>query len=178
MVKKISDSVKCYGSLSASCCTLNHHDPVFGISDDRILLFLDGADDVLKLNFSIAAKLCFQDFVINLYITLKFIDHFSIADLVLPFGSNFAVNLTHRCFIGSRSFIIIIEQATYRSTPVIYQRNVSGFLCKVSNSNIKNLRLLFALINEVYSSKERRVYHSAKSLLQDQLFFICRNLTE
>ena len=178
MIEKISDSVKRYGSLSASCCSLYHHNPVFRISDDGILFFLDSTDDVLKLNFSITSKLCFQNLVVDFYITLKFIDHFPITDLVLPFGSNFAMYLAHRCFIGSRSLIIIIEQPTHRSSPVIYQRNMSCFLRKVPNSNIKNLRLVLTLINEVNSSKERRIYHSAESLFQNQLFFICRNLAK
>ena len=170
--------MKCHRSLSASCRTLDHHDPVLGISDDRILLFLNRTDNILKLNFSVAAKLCFQNLIVNLHIAFKLIDHFSIADLILPFGSNLTVDLTHRCFIGSRSLIIVIKQTTHRRTPVIYQRNMPRLLRKVSDSNIKNLRFVLSFVNEIHSSKERRIYHPAKSLLQDQLFFICGNLTE
>ena len=120
MIEKIGNPVKCNGSFSASCRTLDYHDPVFCISNDGILLFLNGTNDVLKLDFSITSQFCFQDLIINFYITFKFIDHFSVADLVLPFGSNLAMDFTHGSLIRSRSFVIVIKQTAYRSTPVVY----------------------------------------------------------
>ena len=120
MVEKIGDPVKRHGSFPASCCTLDHHDPVFGISDNGILLLLNGTDNVLKLYLTVTSQLCFQDLIIDLHITLKFVDHFSVADLILPFRSNLTMNLAHGSLIRSRSFVIVIKQTAYRSTPVVY----------------------------------------------------------
>ena len=120
MVEKIGDPVKCNGSFPASCRTLDHHDFIFGISDDGILLFLNGTDNVLKLYLTVTSQLCFQDLIIDLHITLKFVDHFSVTDLILPFGSNLTMNLAHGSLIRSRSFVIVIKQTAHRSTPVIY----------------------------------------------------------
>ena len=120
MVEKIGDPVKRHGSFTASCCTLDHHDPVFGISDNGILLLLNGTDNVLKLYLTVTSQLCFQDLIIDLHITLKFVDHFSVADLILPFRSNLTMNLAHGSLIRSRSFVIVIKQTAYRSTPVVY----------------------------------------------------------
>ena len=120
MVEKIGDPVKRHGSFPASCCTLDHHDPVFGISDNGILLLLNGTDNVLKLYLTVTSQLCFQDLIIDLHITLKFVDHFSVADLILPFRSNLAMDFTHGSLIRSRSFVIVIKQTAYRSTPVVY----------------------------------------------------------
>ena len=62
-------------------------------------------------------------------------------------------------------------------------RNIDGsympcFLCEISNSNIKDLRFVLSFVNEIHSSEEWRICHSAKSLFQDQLLFICGNLAE
>ena len=120
MIEKIGNPVKCNRSFPASCRTLDHHDPVFGISDNGILLLLNGTDNVLKLYLTVTSQLCFQDLIIDLHITLKFVDHFSVADLILPFRSNLAMDFTHGSLIRSRSFVIVIKQTAYRSTPVVY----------------------------------------------------------
>ena len=56
MVKKISDSVKSHRGFSASCCSLDHHDPVLCIADNGILLFLNSTDNVFKLNLSASSS--------------------------------------------------------------------------------------------------------------------------
>ena len=85
MIQKIGNSVQGYRCLTASCRSLNHHDPVFGIADDLILLFLNRPDDIFELYFSVASKLCSENFVVYLDIAFKFIEHLAFTDLVLPF---------------------------------------------------------------------------------------------
>ena len=85
MIEKIGNPVKCNGSFPASCCTLDYHDPVFCIADNSILLLLDSTNNVLKLYFTVTSQFRFQNLIIDLHITLKFVDHFSVADLILPF---------------------------------------------------------------------------------------------
>lgn len=70
---------------SASCCSLDHHDPVLCIADNGILLFLNSTDNVFKLNLSASSKLCFQNIIINFNVAFKFINKLSPADLILPF---------------------------------------------------------------------------------------------
>ena len=84
MVQQICDPVERDGSLSASGRSLDHKDPVAGIPDNRILFPLNRAHNIFQLYISIAAELLLQNLVVDLHITLKFIDHLSAADLVLP----------------------------------------------------------------------------------------------
>ena len=143
------------GSLSASCCSLDHHDTIRSVSDDRILLLLDRADNILQLYITVASKLCLQDLIVDLHITLKLIDHFSTADLVLPLGSNIPVDLAKRSLVGSRSLVKIIEQSGHRRSPVIDQRKSAVLLSQVRNSDIKYLRLIFSFIAEIHPSEKR-----------------------
>ena len=153
MIQKIGDPVKCHRSLATSCCPLNNHDPVMRIADDGILLLLDGTDDIFQLYFSVASKLCLQDFIVDLYITFKFVDQISLTDLVLPLGSDLSFKNSGRCFIRSRTSVIIIKKSADRCSPVIYQRSAPCFLGKISNTDIKSLRLLISFIKKIYSSK-------------------------
>ena len=155
MVKKISDPVKSYRSFSASCSSLDHHDPVLRIADNGILLFLNGTDDVFKLNLSASSKLCFQDIIINFNIAFKFINKLSTANLILPFGAYFPFKNSLRRFVGSRSFVIIIKKTADRSPPVIYKRTASGSFRQISDSNVKLLRLLISLVNKIHSAEKR-----------------------
>ena len=143
------------GSLSASCCSLDHHDTIRSVSDDRILLLLDRADNILQLYITVASKLCLQDLIVDLHITLKLIDHFSTADLVLPLGSNIPVDLAKRSLVGSRSLVKIIEQSGHRRSPVIDQRKSAVLLSQVRNSDIKYIRLIFSFIAEIHPSEKR-----------------------
>ena len=143
------------GSLSASCCSLDHHDTIRSVSDDRILLLLDRADNILQLYITVASKLCLQDLIVDLHITLKLIDHFSTTDLVLPLGSNIPVDLAKRSLVGSRSRVKIIEQSGHRRSPVIDQRKSAVLLSQVRNSDIKYLRLIFSFIAEIHPSEKR-----------------------
>ena len=155
MIQEISDPVQGNGSLSASCCALDHHDTIRSVSDDRILLLLDRADNILQLYITVASKLCLQDLIVDLHITLKLIDHFSTADLVLPLGSNIPVDLAKRSLVGSRSLVKIIEQSGHRCSPVIDQRKSAVLLSQVRNSDIKYLRLIFSFIAEIHPSEKR-----------------------
>ena len=143
------------GSLSASCCSLDHHDTIRSVSDDRILLLLDRADNILQLYITVTSKFCLQDLIVDLHITLKLIDHFSTADLVLPLGSNIPVDLAKRSLVGSRSLVKIIEQSGHRRSPVIDQRKSAVLLSQVRNSDIKYLRLIFSFIAEIHPSEKR-----------------------
>ena len=178
MVQKIGNSVQCNGSLAASGCPLDHHDLILGISDNGILLLLDGADNVLKSYASAAAQLCHQNLVIYFHITLKLVDHFSITDLVLPFGCNLTGDSSKRCFIGSRSLIIIIEKAAHRSSPVVDQRRMSGFLCKIADADIKDLRLILSFKYKIHSSEKRGIQHFTESFSQMDLLLIGIDLME
>ena len=66
MIEKIGDPVQGDGCLAASCSSLDHHDPVRSVSDNGILLFLNGADNVFQLYISVTSKLCLQDLIMNL----------------------------------------------------------------------------------------------------------------
>ena len=143
------------GSLSASCCSLDHHDTIRSVSDDRILLLLDRADNILQLYITVTSKFCLQDLIVDLHITLKLIDHFSTTDLVLPLGSNIPVDLAKRSLVGSRSLVKIIEQSGHRRSPVIDQRKSAVLLSQVRNSDIKYLRLIFSFIAEIHPSEKR-----------------------
>ena len=105
MIEKISDPVQGDGCLAASCSSLDHHDPVRSVSDNGILLFLNGADNVFQLYISVTSKLCLQDLIIDLHITFKLIDHFSTTDLILPLGSNVSMDFPQRCLIECRPFV-------------------------------------------------------------------------
>ena len=155
MIEKICNSVKCYGSLTTSGSSLDHHDPILGITDDRILLLLNRAYNIFQLDFSLTSKLRAKNLIIDLYITLELVDHLTASDLVLPLGDHFPGKGSGRCLISRRSFIIIIKQTTDRSSPVIYQRTMSGCLGQVSNSYIKDFRLIISIIHKIYPPKER-----------------------
>ena len=178
MIEKIGDPVQGDGCLAASCSSLDHHDPVRSVSDNGILLFLNGADNVFQLYISVTSKLCLQDLIIDLHITFKLIDHFSTTDLILPLGSNVSMDFPQRCLIGCRPFVKIIEQSGHRCSPVIDQWKATVFLRKVCNSDIKDLRLIVALITEIYSSKKWRIHHFPEPAPQLDLLIACINLME
>ena len=154
MIKEICDPVQGNGSLSASCSPLDHHDPVRGVSDNSILLLLNGSDNVFQLYISVASKLCLQDLIINFHIALELVDHFSATDLILPLCRNISMDITQWGLIGGRSFVKIIEQSGHRCPPVIDQRQTTIFLRKVCDTYIKDLRLIITLIAEIHSAKE------------------------
>ena len=85
MVQQISDPMQRYRSLSTSCRSLDHQNLILRIADDRILLLLNGAYNILKLHITVRTQLLLQDIIINLQVTFKFIDHPATADLILPF---------------------------------------------------------------------------------------------
>ena len=172
MVKKISDSVKSHRGFSASCCSLDHHDPVLCIADNGILLFLNSTDNVFKLNLSASSKLCFQNIIINFNVAFKFINKLSPADLILPFRAYLPFKNSLRSFVGSRPFVIIIKKAADRSTPVIYKRTASCSFRQISDSNVKLLRLLISLINKIHPAKKRGILHIAESFPQKKLLLI------
>ena len=178
MIQKIRDPVKCNRSLTTSRSSLDHHNLITCVSDNCILLFLDRPDDVFELDFALASKLCAQDLIIDLDITLKLVDHFSIADLVLPFGSNLAFKNTGRCLIGRRTLVVIIKKSADRSTPVIHQWQAPRPLREISDPYIKKLRLVISVIPKIHSSKKRRIHHLLKSLAKKELFFIRIHLTK
>ena len=170
--------MKCNRSLTTSCRSLDHHNLITCVSDNCILLFLDRPDDVFELDFALASKLCAQDLIIDLDIALKLVDHFSIADLVLPFGSNLAFKNTGRCLIGCRTLVVIIKKSADRSTPVIHQRQAPRPLREISDPYIKKLRLVISVIPKIHSSKKRRIHHLLKSLAKKELFFIRMHLVK
>ena len=172
MVKKIRNSVQRNGCLAASSRTLDHHDLILCISDNGILFLLDGADNIFKRYASAAAKLCHQNLVINLHIAFKLIDHASAPDLVLPLGCNLTGNGSKGCLIGSGTFIIIIEKTAHRSSPVVDQRRMSSFLRKVSDADIKDLRLFLSFKYKIHSSEKRGIQHFAESFAQVDLLLV------
>ena len=178
MVQQICNSVECNGSLSASCGSLDHHNPVFRIPDNGVLLFLYGPYNIFQLYVSISAKLRFQDLIIDLHITLKFIDHPAASDLVLPFGSDLPFHEAKRGLIGSRTFVKIIKQAAYRSPPVIDQRHMPCFLRKISDPYIKLFRFFFSLITKIHSSEKRRIQHLLQPVEIHLLLLVCIDLME
>ena len=178
MVKEISDPMERHRGFSASGSTLNHKDLITGVADDSVLFLLDRADDVFQLDLTVAAELCFQDLIIDLGVTFKCVDQFSTADLVLPFGCDLAGKFAHGSLIRSRTLIIIIEKTAYRRTPVIDQRQSTGFFGKISDADVKNLRFLISLVAEIHSSEKRRIQHFPKTVLQLQLLLIGIDLME
>ena len=91
MVQKICNPVKGHGCLSTSCGSLNYHDFVLCIADNSILLLLDSTDNIFELHISAAAQFCLQDFIVNLHITLKLIDQFSLFYFILPLRGHLPV---------------------------------------------------------------------------------------
>ena len=165
MVEQIRNAVQSDGCFTAACRTLNHHDPVLCIADNGILLLLYGADDIFQCYRPIASEFSHEDFVINLHIALKLIDHLAAADFVLPLGSDFSCHFSQGSLIGSRSFIKVIKKSAHRCTPVVNQRHFSRLFCKISDSDIENLRFFLPFIKEVYSAKKRRIQHLFESSL-------------
>ena len=147
--------MQCYRCLPAPRNSLNDKYFISCISYNFILFLLNCADNILQLYITVASKLCLQDLIVDLHITLKLIDHFSTADLVLPLGSNIPVDLAKRSQVGSRSLVKIIEQSGHRCSPVIDQRKSAVLLSQVRNSDIKYLRLIFSFIAEIHPSEKR-----------------------
>ena len=71
VIQKIGNPVQGNGGLTASGCALDYHDLIPGVSDDGILLLLDGADNIFQRSAASAAKLCHKNLVINLHITFN-----------------------------------------------------------------------------------------------------------
>ena len=172
VIQKIGNSVQGNGGLAASGCALDYHDLIPGVSNDGILLFLDGADNIFQRSAASAAKLCHKNLVINLHITFKLVNHTAISNLVLPLGGNFTADGSQRCLIRRRTFIIVVEKPADRSTPVIDQRRMPCLFCEISDSNIKDLRLLIPFKYEIHSSKERGIQHFTKSFSQMDLLLV------
>ena len=158
--------MQCHRSLSTSGCSLNYKNLIPGVTDNSILLFLDGTDDVFQLYLTITSKLCFQDLIINLHITFKFIDHFTVSDFILPLRSNFSLHFAKRSLIKCLSPVKIIEQTADRCSPVVDQRHMSCLLCKISNPNIECLWFFLSLISKIHSSKKRGIHHSSEAVFQ------------
>ena len=55
MIQEICDPVQRYRGLSTAGSPLDNQDLVLRIADDRILLLLNGPDDILKLDVSVDA---------------------------------------------------------------------------------------------------------------------------
>ena len=178
MVQKIGNPVQCNRGLSAPCPALYHKNLILCVTDNGILFFLDCPHNIFQLNIAVMSKFLLQDLIINLGIALKSIYHLSSADLILPFGADLACDRSRRCFIGSRPFIIIIEQPAHRSPPVVDKRRHTCLLGKISNSDIKWLRLIFSLKYKVNPPEKRRILHPLKPVLKLQLLCICIRLLE
>ena len=158
--------------LPAACRPLNDHDLILCIPYDLILFFLNRAHDILQLDITAFSQLLFQNIIIDLHITLKFIDHPAAPDLVLPLRADLSLQNARRRFIGGRAFIIIIKQTADRSPPVIDQRNASAFFCKISDSYIECLRLIFSGIYKIHTSEKRRIKHFKQAALHSLIFLI------
>ena len=65
-----------------------------------------------------------------------------------------------------------VEQTADRSSPVVDQRLHTVLFSKISDSNIKNLRLLIPFKYEIHSSKERGIQHFTKSFSQMDLLLV------
>ena len=178
MIEQIGNPVQGDGSLSASRRSLDHQDPVPGIPDDRVLFLLYRADNVFQPHISIASQLPFQDLIINFYIALKTIDHLSAADLILPLGQNLPVHLPCRRLIRSRSFVIIVKQSADRRAPVIDHRNHTRFFRKIPDADIKSLRVLLSVIEEIHPAEKRRIQHSLQTVFHTEILLIGIDLME
>ena len=168
--------MKCNGSFSASRSSLDHQDSVFRIAYDRVLLLLYGTHDILQLNITVGTEFLLQNLIIDLCITFKCIDHLSVFDLVLPLGGNLARHDTGRCFIGCRTFIIIVKQSADRSSPVIDQWLHTGSRCKVADSNIKDFCRIFSVINIIHTPEKRSIQHLFQSMTQFQFLLVIIDL--
>ena len=165
MIQQVGDPVECDGSLSASCSSLNNENPVFCVADDRILLFLNGADDIFQLHLTTASKLSAQDIIIDLHVAFECVDHFSSADFILPSRGDFSGHRPTGCFIGGRPLLVIIKQTADRRAPVIDQRKCPVSLCKCPDADIKTLRLLFSFVLKIDPPEKRGVQHALQVLL-------------
>ncbi len=119
MVKEVGDPMEGHGSFAASGSTLNHENLIAGVADDGILLLLNCADDIFQLDFAVASKLGLQDLIVDLGVALEGVDHFSAADLVLPFGRDLTGKLAHGSLVGSGPLVIVVKKAAHRGAPVI-----------------------------------------------------------
>ena len=84
MIQQIRDSVKCDRGLPAACRSLNDHDPILCIPNNLILFFLNRAHNILQFHITAFSQLLFQNIIIDLHVTFKFIDHPAAPDLILP----------------------------------------------------------------------------------------------
>ena len=163
MIQKIGNPVKGHRGFPASRRTLNHQNPVTGVSNDGILFFLNGADNIFQLYIAIAAKLRFQDFIIDFDITLEGVNHFAVTDLILPLGCNFALHPAAGGLVKGIPFVKIIKQPADRGPPVINQRDTSGIFRKIADTDIKNLGFFFILITKIHTGKIGGIQHFQQS---------------
>ena len=151
--------MKCHRCLPTSRCSLNYKNFILCITYNCILLFLNRPDNVFKLYVAVASKFLFQNLIINLYIALKSIDHLPSTDLVLPFRLDFPAHPTCRSLVRRLSFVKVIEQSTYRRSPIINQRNPASLLGKIPDSDVENFRFIISIVAKIYSSEKRRIEH-------------------
>ena len=163
MIQKIGNSVKGHRCFPASRRSLNHQNAITGVSDDGILFFLDGTDNIFQLYIAIAAKLRFQDFIIDFYITLKSINHLTLTDLILPFSCNFTLHPAAGSLVKGIPLVKIIKQTADRCPPVINQRDTSGIFRKITDTDIKSLGFFFILITEIHTGKIGGIQHFQQS---------------
>ena len=159
VVQKIGDPVQSNRGFSASGHSLDRQDLIPGIAYDRILLLLDGPDDVLKLYIPIGPQFFFQDFVVDLGVAFKGIDQPAVPDLILPFRGDLSFHHTGGRLIGCRPLVVVVKQLADRRAPVIDQRCHACPFSKVGNSDIEGFRILLALIAEIHPAKERGLLH-------------------
>ena len=178
MIQKICDPVQRNGGLAASGASLDHQYLILCIADDRILLFLYRPYDIFQLYIAVISQFLFQYLIIDLRIALKGIDHFTAADLILPFGTDLTCNDPRRSFIGRRSFIIIIKKTAHRRSPVVDQRRHACLFGKIPDTDIERFRIIFSFKYKIHSSEKGRIFHLLKAVFHFQLFRICICLLE
>ena len=178
MVQQIGNPVQGHRGFSASRRPLDHQDLILCIPDNGVLLLLDRAHNIFQLGITVGSQLLFQDVVIDLHITLKFIDHPAAPDLVLPFGADLPMQPPARRLIGRRPPVIIVKQSADRSAPVIDQRDPAPFFRKIPNPDMEGFRLIIAVIDKIYPSEKRRIQHPFQPPSHIQILLICIDLCQ
>ena len=143
------------GGFTGTGHSLDNHCPLLLISDNLVLLSLNGGNDGFHLLIRGMAQLPLQNIILHIGRAFKGIFHDSVPDFKLPFSGKLSGCPPGRRHKSGRSNLAVIKQAGYGRAPVKHQRFI--FILKGKSSDIVRLPFLLLLLPEINSGKIRGI---------------------
>ena len=154
-----------YGCFAGTRYSLNDECSGFFITDNPVLLSLDGGNDVLHLIICIRTQFFLQNIIVYGQRTFNHEFHPSSPDSVLTFQGNIPFYLSRWGLIRCFAQFVIVEHARNRRPPIINHGCPAFSIMKGMDTYInRDYRTVLTLLLKVYSSEIGNIHHSGKPL--------------